>query len=269
MPARVRLGPAGNCLTASEKGTPASLRRVSELGLSAQEIEFVRAVYLTRAAARDVGELARSLGIELSVHASYFVNLCGDAATLQASQRRILEAADRAAAMGSRIVVFHPGYYGRLTPAQASAAVERACRELRRQLPGDVLLGLETTGRKSQFGSLEELVALCPRLDGAVPVIDWAHIYARQGGTIDYGAVLDALKPLKLRHLHTHFTGVAFTDKGERHHLTIDARRPDFAPLAREIIRRSLDITLISESPVLERDAVAMKQILERAGHKF
>lgn len=271
MPAKIHLGPAGNCLSAPDKGTLASLQQVKKLGLNAQEIEFVRFTYMTRKTAEEASVAALELGIELSVHGSYFVNFSSpDRKTVVASEKRILEAVDRAEAMGAGIVVFHPGYYGSLSPQEAAAKVREACEEMLEKMPSSkILLGLETTGKKSQYGSLEELVELCKHVKGCVPVVDFAHIYARQGGVIDYSEVFDALKQLNLKHLHAHFSGIAYSNKGERNHLTIDSKQPDFTPLAKEVLRRKLDITIISESPVLEADAVAMKKIFEKLGYKF
>lgn len=270
MPAIIHLGPAGNCLSAPEKGTLASLQQVKKLSLNAQEIEFVRFTYMTRKAAKETGEAAESLGIELSVHGSYFINLCApDKKTVEASKERILEAADRAEAMGASIVVFHPGFYGKLSQREAAAKVLEALQDLSKRMPSKVLLGPETMGRLSQFGSLQEIVEICKSVKNCMPTVDFAHIYARQLGKIDYSAVFEALNPLKLKHVHAHFTGVAFTNKGEKHHLTIDSKQPNFAPLAKEILRRKLDTTIISESPVLEADAVAMKKILKKQGYKF
>ncbi|MFH1623459.1 MAG: endonuclease IV, partial [Candidatus Aenigmatarchaeota archaeon] len=42
-----------------------------------------------------------------------------------------------------------------------------------------------------------------------------------------------------------------------------------FKPLAQEILRRKLGITIICESPVLEMDALRMKKIFESLGCVF
>jgi deoxyribonuclease-4 len=41
---------------------------------------------------------------------------------------------------------------------------------------------------------------------------------------------------------------------------------PPFEPLARELAKRDITITLICESPLLEKDALLMKQMLEEQG---
>jgi deoxyribonuclease-4 len=37
----------------------------------------------------------------------------------------------------------------------------------------------------------------------------------------------------------------------------------------KEILRRKIDITLISESPTLEQDALVLKKMFEKHGYKF
>ncbi|RLJ07405.1 MAG: endonuclease IV [Candidatus Aenigmatarchaeota archaeon] len=274
----IRLGPAGVPISSEDRSTLAGIRKVAELGLQAMEVEFVRRVYMDRKAAEEAGKLAEELGIELSVHAPYFINLCSDdKQKVAASKKRILDSCLRAWEMGAKIVVFHPGFYGKLSPEMAFQRVKRACEEMREWLDKkgiEVLLGPETMGRQSQFGTLEEIIRLCKAVKGCRPTVDFAHIYARQGGKIDFGQVFERLKVLKLKHYHCHFTCVEYSPAGvgrgnERYHLTLDKLKPDFRPLVKEILKRKLDITLISESPILEKDALKLKQIFEEEGYRF
>jgi len=280
MRAEIWLGPAGIPGMCKERSTAAGVRCVAEIGLNAMEVEFVRGITLTQKAAEEVGKVAEELGVRLSVHCPYFINLCSaERKKVEASKERILESARRAHAMGADIVVFHPGYYGGRTPEEAYRAVKEADEDMIDRLEKggieDVYLGHETTGKQSAFGTLEEIVRLCRELPRCRPVVDFAHIYARQGGRIDYGEIFDALKPLRLDHLHTHFTAMEWTPAkqpgagNEKRHLPMRAGDPKFPPLAKEILKRGLKITIISESPVLELDSLEMKKIFESLGYRF
>jgi deoxyribonuclease-4 len=122
----------------------------------------------------------------------------------------------------------------------------------------------------SQVTDLEETIQLCKKVPRCVPCVDWAHLYARNQGKIDFGKIFDALKPLKLKHLHTHFSCINFGPRGERNHLTLKYKKPDYQPLVKEILKRKpCDITLISESPALEQDALLVKKMFEKGGYKF
>lgn len=279
----IYLGPAGVPLASKERSTIAGVRCTAELGLNAFECEFVRRVGMSNEMAKEAGGTAKKLNVRLSVHCPYFVNLCSqEKEKLEASKKRILDSVERAHFMGANVAVFHPGFYGKLTPEQAYQAVKQSCEDLIKRVKSmkikDVRLGLETMGKQSTFGSLEEIIGICREVKGCAPVVDWAHLNCRSAGGLkkqeDYIKIFNELKPLKLQHLHTHVTGAEYTrvesGKGnEKHHLTIDAKKPDFEPLVKEILKRKIDITLISESPTLEQDALILKKMFEKYGHKF
>ena len=253
---------------------------MAELALNALEVEFVRRVGMGNAMAKQVGEAAKELGVLLSVHCPYFINLCSqEPEKFEASKRRILDSVERAFYMGANVAVFHPGFYGALAHDAAFKAVEGACWDMLDRMKENgvkgVQLGLETTGKVSQFGTLDEIIEICKKIKGCAPVVDFAHIYARQAGRIDYAWVFDRLKPLKLKHLHTHFTSMEWTPAkapwggNERRHLELKVNKPPFEPLAREILKRKVNITLISESPILEQDSLEMKRVFEKLGYRF
>lgn len=271
----IRLGPAGIPLSAKERSTLGGIRRVAELGLNALEVEFVRGVKMSIETAKELGAVARERNIQLSIHAPYYINLTSvEKQKIAASHRMILDSIERGAAMGARIVVIHAGYYGKLTSEECTSAMTSEFEKLRKIIVqkgwDSVLLGLETTGRLSQWGTVDEILKLCKSVEGTAPCMDFAHLFARAGGRIDYAAVLDSVK--RFKHLHSHFSGIKYSlvrigAGNERNHLPIGS--PPFEPLAKEILKRNLDITIISESPVLEQDSLVMKKIFEKLGHKF
>jgi len=274
---KIRLGPAGNCISAEEKGTTGSLKRIVKLGLEAQEIEFVRNVYMSNKMAKEVGKVAKELKIELSVHAPYYINLSSsEKIKIKASKKRILDSLERGNLMGATVVVVHAGYYGK-NKEKSSEMIFDACKDLTsiiKKKGWKTLLGLETTGKQGQWGTLDEIINLCRKLKYVIPCIDFAHLYARQGGQINYKEVFNKLKVLKLKKYHCHFSGIKYSlvrigDGNERYHLQMKEAGPDFKELAKEILKRKLDITIISESPILEQDSLLMKKIFEKLGYKF
>jgi deoxyribonuclease-4 len=273
---QIRLGPAGKPLC-TKGDTIAAIRTVHELGLNAMEIEFVRSINLSREKAKEAGTVAKKLGIELSVHAPYYINLASeDEKKVEASIKRIVESLDRASFMEAKVVVVHAGYYGS-SPENARKLILEKCKEISETISENgwkVNLGLETTGRLSQWGTLDEIIALCKKVKFCIPVIDFAHIYARNGGTINYKEIFSKLKILKLKHIHSHFSGINFKKTlvggNEKEHLPIKrSKGPSFEELAKEILKQKINITIISESPILERDALYMKQIFQKLGYKF
>ncbi len=65
--------------------------------------------------------------------------------------------------------------------------------------------------------------------------------------------------------LHSHFSRIEYGKGGEREHHTMAEEEygPDFRMVCRALRETGVDSTIISESPILERDALVMKRICE------
>ena len=264
---KIWLGPAGSPESSTLKG----IKRVKELELNAMEVEFVRGVHMGKELSEQCGKLARELGIKLSVHAPYYINLLSRSEKVKKdSVQRILISCERASELGAKYVVFHPGYYGTLPKKTACKIVKQAVvgmNEFIEQRKWKVKLAPETSGKLSQFGTLDEVLSLSLET-GCSFCIDFAHIYARNLGKIDYEKIFDKIEKSEIKEIHSHFSNVSFGLKGERKHLVMDSS-PPFEPLARVIMERGIDITIISESPVTWKDSLKMKKIFENVGYKF
>lgn len=270
MAAKFFLGPGGNCATSVTRDTQGSFERLPQLGLNAQELEFVQGVFLKPDSARKLGALAAKLGLRISIHGSYYVNFSSpEKEKREASQKRILDACKIGELLGVKIVLFHPGFRGTLSSKECLELIVESCNEMAKHTK--VAIGLETAGKKSGWGTLEEILEACSQAPQCRPVVDWAHVYAVAGGKIDYPPMLDMLVDAKVRDLHCHFEGVEVGATGERRHLPISTQQPPFAPLAKALAERKKDfetVTLISESPLLEQDSLEMKRMLEQEGVK-
>jgi deoxyribonuclease-4 len=269
---KIFLGPAGNCILSKGDKTSDSLKNLAKLGLNAQEIEFVRGVYMGKEEAAKVGELAKKLGIRLSIHSPYYVNLASeDEKKRDGSIKRILQSAEIGHHLGAREIVFHPAYFGKQDRESVFQTVKWYIVEMNDFIAKNgwnVVLSPETTGKHSALGSLDETIRMAKET-GCSFNIDFAHLYARNGGRIDYGEVLDKIHDqLKPKHIQSHFSNISWTAKGERRHEVLD-HHPPFGPLAREIVRRGLDITIISESPVTWKDSLKMKEMLQKEGYQW
>ena len=252
----IRIGPAGSSGLGNLKG----VNRVAEMGLDCMEVEFTYGVRMDPKSAKEVGALAREKGVLLSVHAPYYINLASEEKEkLAASKKRLLDSCQRAHAMGARNVTFHAGFYQTRTAAQTYVRIKKAIVGLQKQIARrkwQVTLCPEVTGKPSQFGSLEELLRL-KKETGCGITVDFSHLYARHQGDIDYAGILKKL-PKKF---HAHFSGIEYGPKGEKKHIRTTPRF--FEPLARELVQRNVDITIINESPKPFEDAVMMKKVIE------
>lgn len=268
----IRLGPAGIPIGCKCSSTAEGVEYVRRIGLSAMEVEFVRGVNMGAEMAKKVGIAAEKNDVELSVHAPYYINLCNPEKRKD-SEKRILDSCQRAHEMGAQVVVFHPGYYSKLGKREAFEMVMESCFEMgewiKKKNFSNVFLGLETTGKKSQFGDLDEIMEICKNNENCRPVIDFAHLYARNAGKVDYEDAINTIRKIKCDCYHSHFSGIEFTTAGERRHLPMSGAKPDFSEIAKILVEKKVSITIISESPLLEEDSLLMKNMLENLGVAF
>ena len=273
---KIYLGPGGIGIGAKERTTIGGIKHVAEIGLNSLECEFVRKVYLTEKTAPEIGDKAKELGISLTSHASYAINLCSNAKkVVEASKGMIIDTLKISEIIGAGCVATHIAYYSGLKPEQAIDTLKVNIGDMfdktRQMGIKNVKLGIETMAKESQFGSLDEVISLCKQVKGIVPYIDWCHIFVRNNGEIHYSEIFEKLKVLKLDHIYSHFSNSKYnvnTKKFVDVHVPIDSR-PPFEPLAKEILERKLNVTIISESPVLEQDSLKMREIFQGIGYKF
>ena len=258
-------------------------------GLDAFEYQAVRwgpKPQMKKDIAEKLGINAKKHDVWLTVHGSYFINFCGDDETIEKSKERLIACVTAADWMGAHVVIFHPGFYGKGSPQEALERCSKAMGEVVESMRSlgitNVHLGPETTGKPSQFGSLDEVLTLCERVELTEPVIDWAHIHAREGGKMktinDFREALNEIEKQlgtnAIKNLHCHYALVEFTGKGEKCHHTMDEVEygPSFEPLATLIAELDLKPVIISESPILDVDAqkmrdVVLKQLKEKRKH--
>jgi len=281
---RPRFGPAGvppifRILGAELAGVPKLLR---EEGLDAFEYQAVRwgaKPQIKMEDAEKLGLEAKRNDVWVSLHGSYFINLCGKKTIVEASKKRLIACTIAADWMNARIVVFHPGFYGENTKKKAYACCRKALKEivetLRTLRIQNVMIGPETMGKAAQFGSLNEVLSICEEVEQTKPVIDWAHLHARNEGCFksvdDFRNVVDEIEnrlgTKAAKSMHCHFTKIEFSSKGEKRHHMLDERNygPDFKILAKVIVEYGLNPVIISESPILDIDAMKMRNIVRNA----
>jgi deoxyribonuclease-4 len=271
----VRFGPAGIPLQC-EGGTIDGVKCCSGLGLGAMEIEFVQGVHMSDDLAGKVAQEAKKLGMSLSSHAPYFINLCSkEPAKIASTKRHLLASARVTALAGGGITVFHPGFYQKLSPQEAFDTAKKALKEIEAELKAGgvkIRLGAESVGKKSAFGGLDENIKLAQELEMVEPVPDFAHLHARGDfrlkGEADYRAVFDRLeKGLGdyVKRFHCHFSEINYSDKGELNHFPLGTNNePPFRPFMKVLAENGYAGTVICETPRLELDALVMQKEYRR-----
>lgn len=267
----IRFGPAGRPIGYKGKTTQVC-DYIKKIGLDAFEYQATYGVKISKQSALELGENAAKNDILVSMHGPYYINLCSQKEdTIKKSVERLVQSARAGEWMNSYRTVFHMGFYTKYSPDEAMKKCKDAVSEL---LENIETLGIknytfapETTGKKSQFGSLDELIEICGSFDNFAPTVDFAHVHARYGGSIktkeDYAKIFDKIEnELGLKSLHCHFTKIEYTDAGEKkHHILADSNfGPPITPLLELISENGFNVTLICETPYLDVDAVEMKK---------
>lgn len=271
-PEKLLFGTGGIPRSTKGKTSISGIERIKELTLDCMELEFVQGVRMGEKGAANVFEIAKRENIGLSVHAPYYINLNSyDKEKLKASVERIYQAARIGSLCGADSVVFHAAFYQKSSKLDTYQQVSKVLQQLTAQLREEgipAVLRPETMGKRTQFGSLEEVLALSSEIEGVMPCLDFCHMHAREGKENSYAEftqilsrVEDSLGKEGLSNMHMHVAGVEYNRNGERKHLNLkesDFKYPELIKVLKEFKTKG---KLILETPVLEKDALMLRQI--------
>jgi deoxyribonuclease-4 len=270
----IRIGQAGIPLSCKGRTNKDGLIYTKQiLDLNALEIQFVRGLYVMEdEEAQFISNYSVENDVELHVHAPYYINLAGTSDEIDMSIEKIMFSARIANKIGAKTVVIHPGYYGKESERKTMKKIVKNTKKIIGIFKKEKIktkLGIETMGKQKVFGSLEEIIEICQNVKGVIPVIGLGHIHARLNGALkkreDFEDVFEKIKPLRLKHFLLHITGVMYENGNEYYHIPIKKGDMPLAPLIEIILDKNLDVTFISESPLLEHDAVYIRLQVEKA----
>ena len=269
-------GPGGNSesfYAAGHKSTTEAPAYLAALGLGAYEFEAGNGLNAGERTLRAIGEEAKKHGIELSLHTPYFISLSGTDPEKRLKSIGYIERSLQAAEwLGADTIVVHCGSAAKISRDEAMAlASDTLLKTIEAVGDTPIHIGLETMGKITQLGTLDEMIALCALDAHFYPVVDFGHMNARERGGFfpdadSYRRVFDTvaagLGDEKARYMHCHFSKIEFTDAGEKRHLTFadTAYGPTFEPLAEALARDGLCPRIICESAgTMTEDALFMQ----------
>jgi len=292
----VKFGPAGVPLSCKGRTIVEGMDDIIALGLETMEVQTVRMIQPQHFDQYwQAGVLANKTGFEMNIHGPYYSELLGNRVELGRSLAKIEATLQAARTINARHITLHTGHYGasgRGREANEHVAnifagvVERletiwhdddddfpVFPWIKNGTPSKV--GVETSGRQDLWGSLEEVLEVVNHVEGTVPVLNIAHIHARGHGSMrtseDYGELFDQVREtIGTKEFYCHFSGVDHRSGNAQFYTQIKKSDLNFEPLAEFIVEDGgwLDITLISDSPLLEHDAMYMLQSIEKSRHK-
>lgn len=280
---KAKFGPAGNSESFAAEGYKKSEDAPAWLaakGLSAFEYQCGRGVRCGAETALKIGAAARAHGIQMSIHAPYFINLSSEETErMEKNVGYVMETAQLAVPLGATRMVVHCGGQGKLTRERAMRNTHENVKNILRALDEAHLTGcmvcLETMGKKSVLGSAKEVCELVAADDRLLPCIDFGHLNCRTNGGLstreDVVRLFDLMENTigveRTRIMHAHFSHIEYNDKGEVRHLTFadTVYGPEFLPVAQEAAARGYAPTFICESAGTQaEDAVTMMELYEK-----
>ena len=276
----IKFGPSGNSIAFKDAGfskSEDSATWVKNLGLNCFEYSFGRGVNLSEEKALSIGDAFKTAGVEISVHAPYYINFANpEEEKAESSIRYVLQSAKMVKLMGGKRVIFHPASQGKMTRDTAVNLTVDRLKKLRDRIYengfDDLIFCPETMGKKGQIGTIEEVTEFCKIDKIYIPAVDFGHVNARELGSLkteqDYldrlTFMIDNLGYEKMKHFHIHFSKIEYSAKGEVRHLTFEDNHygPEFEPLASALKKLKLEPMVICESAgTQDQDALKMQKI--------
>ena len=221
---RATFGPSGHDETFVQEGYQATIQMpkwLHDKGLELFEYSFGRGVRVSAETADAIGNEADKYGIEMSVHAPYFINFASveqekadNSITYLTSSLKILRHFH-----GNRCV-FHPGAEGKQPRNEAFARTldnfARALDVIKANGDDDLIICPETMGKQAQIGTVDEVIKLCQLAPNVYPCVDFGHVNSLLGGALktadDFQRIIDAMfdgiGEEKTKNMHVHFSKI-------------------------------------------------------------
>ncbi len=291
----VRLGPAGVPLSCKGRTIVEGMDDIISLGMDAMEIQTVRMVAPNHFEQYwQAGALSYKADFELNIHGPYYSEILGNKMQLNRTLAKLEATLQAGKVLNARHITCHVGpYLGHSRGSEANevvanvfaGVVDRIAEIWEEDADHPVFpwlsettptkIGIETSGRQNLWGSIEEVLEVVNHVENTVPVINFAHIHSRGHGRLktseDYGELFDLVREtIGTKEFYCHFSGVEHLMGNALHYTQIKKSDLNFEPLAEFLVEEGdwLDVTIISDSPLLEHDAMYMSQLISKSRHR-
>ena len=263
---------AGLPLASENKGYKKGLSIINDMDLDGLEVEFVHGVRMNESNQLLVKDFSKQDNKLVTCHGPYYINLNSqEPEKIDASITRILETARMGKLINAYSITFHAAFYMKLTKEEVYNTVfksmEKICSTLEEE-NNNIWIRPETTGKGTQWGTLEEIVELSKNFKQVLPCIDFAHIHARNNGI--YNTYDEFSKMLEyvgnelgqdvLKNMHMHLAGIEYSAKGEKNHLILEESDMNYKDLLKVLKEFDVKGALVCESPNIEGDTKLLKE---------
>lgn len=260
---------AGMPLCTEPKDYANAFRVLDEMQLDGIELEFVRGVRMSENSQKVVKKASEKKVV--TAHGPYYINLNSkEQEKIDASVVRIVETAVMADKVGAYSITYHAAFY---MNNDKKIVFDRVVNQTKRIIDIVEKEGLkvwirpETTGKVTQWGDLDEIVALSKEFKQVLPCVDFSHLHARTGGLMntydDFCKILDTIGTeigqYALENFHGHLAGIAYSEKGEKNHLELEKSDMNYKDLLKAMKEFNVKGALVCESPNIEEDCKLIK----------
>ncbi len=199
-----------------------------------------------------IKELAQKFNIELALH---YPSLPEDPDEIMKVFCTICNVMD------CRTFIITPDIYKNMPQEQSLRLAVYKINEIMTNLRMPVKMGIETTGKVGEVGSIEQVVDVVKRTRGTEVVLNWAHIHARGSGALrsedDFRRVLSLVSSQVgrscLENAYFLFSGVSYGPSGEIRHIPLAQSDISLRNMIRQSVSFGVKGTLIFEDPDKEK----------------
>lgn len=261
---------AGIPLRTQPKDYTNAFKVLEEMKLDGMELEFVHGVRMSENSQKTVNEASKKFLI--TAHGPYYINLNSkEPEKVDASVTRIIDTVVMAQKAGAYSITYHAAFYmgndKKIVFDRVKKQTERIIEIVEKE-GINVWIRPETTGKTTQWGDLDEIVALSKEFKQVLPCIDFSHLHARTGG--EYNTYDEFCKILEkigtelgqkaIDNFHAHLAGIAYSAKGEKNHLNFEDSDMNYKDLLKALKKFDVKGALICESPNIEEDCKLLKE---------
>ncbi|MBQ8634557.1 TIM barrel protein [bacterium] len=243
--------------------------KLEEMKLDGLEVEFVHGVRYSEKTRESILNRNNKL---ITHHGPYYINLnAKEEDKKEASVRRVLETARAAKDLGAYSITYHAAFYlGEESKIVTKKMIERheEIIQVLQQEDINVWIRPETTGKRSQWGTLDEIIEVSKNFSQVLPCIDFAHIHAREDGKFntydEFCYILEKLGnelgEIALNNFHGHVAGIEYSSKGEKKHLIFEEADFNYKDLMKAFKKFNVKGAIVCESPNIEIDTMILKE---------
>lgn len=245
-------------LPPADGGDAEFLDGLVEQGHRALELPFTQGFPWKEKRCESFAALAEERDVRLSVHAPYFVGLTIPEEDKGTQSVHALEHTMKLGKwLGAPVIVAHFGSTYDEDPLVLMDRIRSRIDFIAPKIESlGVGLGLETAGKRSQFGSLGDIAQLASEYSFVRPVVDWAHIHAMTNGGLTskeafmsvLGFVRDSFPGWMISPLQVQFSDNQFGEAGEIRHCPYGEGTLRVGPLVEAVEEMEMSMVLISEA---------------------